>query len=119
MPGRQHRRNSTPAARRRKRRYALSEKGKRTARAASARYYRSEKGMRARDRKNALARERRKAPATVFQELQGFRICKLKDLDRPSLYWMDQHGRLHKEEELSAQELIRRHQRKEKRKPCP
>ena len=29
-------------------------------------------------------------------------------LDRPSLLWLDAHGNLHREEELSAEELIRR-----------
>ena len=43
---------------------------------------------------------------------EGYRIVThLALIDRPHLKWLDRHGNLHTEYELSAEELIRRHER--------
>ena len=52
----------------------------------------------------------------AFLELLGMRVDSAKRLDHPAMLWMDKHGVLHKEENLSAEELIARWLKEEKQK---
>jgi len=57
---------------------------------------------------------RRKETAIAATAIGG-RIATRQSLDKPELVWLDAHGRLHREKELSAEELIRQW-KKEQRK---
>jgi len=87
-------------------------------RANAARYSKTEKGIRSR-----LAREER-ARKLPNQIKDTDSVVTLQSLKRPRLMWLDQHGALRIEEELSAEELIRRYEatrkiREKEGHPCP
>jgi len=87
-------------------------------RANAARYSKTEKGIRSR-----LARDQRerKLPAPIKDTDS---VITLQSLKRPRLMWLDQHGVLRIEEEISAEELIRRYEatrkiREKEANQCP
>jgi hypothetical protein len=47
----------------------------------------------------------------------GVSVLTWRQIKQPRLLWLDQHGRLHREEELSAEELIHRWQQQHKGDP--
>jgi hypothetical protein len=96
----------TVAARSRRYRQRHPERRAASNRKASAKYARTEKGIRARARRIELAHRKPK------QQPQNLHITDGRHIDRPRLLWLDQHGHLQIEEEISAEELIRRWQRK-------
>jgi hypothetical protein len=89
-------------------------------REARRKYAASKKGKLSQLRRELRAAERRSKqkvdPTSAYAEYLGFRIAHAAALDKPPLLWLDAKGKLHKEEELSAEELIRRHQKNERRK---
>lgn len=49
-----------------------------------------------------------------YDIILGLRVVHGRHLDNPRLTWMDKDGRLHQEQELSAEELIRRYEKERK-----
>jgi hypothetical protein len=66
--------------------------------------------QRARIHRN-LARESKLTPADFLADaaINGMSLTVARNLDRPKLKFIDAHGRVHLEENLSAEELIQRH----------
>ena len=97
-------RRRTQAARNRENRYNHRHRERRREqwRRGSAKHIRTEKGRRSRQRRDELARIS-KAEATFWYDL-GLSITGR----RSPLTYIDPHGNVHHEKELSAEELIRR-----------
>jgi DNA-binding PadR family transcriptional regulator len=94
-----HARNSTPAAKARRRRYLDSPKGKAKQRRNTATYAATERGQRQRERWQAIERSR-------IHFLPGLSTVTRQTLQRPRLTYIDAHGTVHTETELSAEQLI-------------
>jgi len=101
-----------PAKERKRRRRAATRR-------ASLAYYRKH-----RDEMNERARRRNAMPRKEDPLAKGLHVTNRLALNAPRLTWLDQHGVLRIEEELSAEELIRRYEatrkiRAKEGHPCP